>query len=48
MGFGSAVVSLLDARVDLKQSKIRTFITGLDAAMGGGIVMTGGEIRHSF
>ncbi|WP_208432247.1 autotransporter outer membrane beta-barrel domain-containing protein, partial [Bartonella henselae] len=48
VGFGSAVYSVLDAKVDLKRSNIRGFIVGLNAESEGIIVMRGGEVRRSF
>lgn len=48
MGFGSAVYSALDARVDLKRSNIREFIVGLKTDSSGAIVMKDGQIRRSF
>ncbi|WP_208438160.1 autotransporter outer membrane beta-barrel domain-containing protein [Bartonella taylorii] len=46
-GFGSAVFSEENGRINLSRTNIRDFITGLEARNGGQISMTNGEIRRS-
>ncbi|WP_375663745.1 autotransporter outer membrane beta-barrel domain-containing protein [Bartonella sp. CL63NXGY] len=48
MGFGSAVLSLAGAKVELLKSNIENFVTGLEAGYKGNIHMKGGSIKKTF
>ncbi|WP_345096995.1 autotransporter outer membrane beta-barrel domain-containing protein, partial [Bartonella acomydis] len=47
VGWGSAVLSVVDAQVNLENSNIQNFVTGLEAVSGGNISMKGGKITKA-